>query len=71
MITVDDAVNTLEFEDKFVIKPAFQWWQQNENGDNWVKEGKVVAENFQYSSDVNDVWIGKEEFQELLEKTGA
>ncbi len=63
MISVDDARDTLEFEDKFVILPPKLAYY----GDRIkYKGGKAVSEEFSYSSDKNDTWLGKEEFQRIL-----
>ena len=63
MISLDDARDTLEFEDKFVILPP----KLTSYGDRTkYKGGKSVSDGFSYSSDKNDTWLGKEEFQRIL-----
>jgi UDP-N-acetylglucosamine 4,6-dehydratase len=66
MITSDDAWNTLEYSDYYVIQPATQWW----NARNFIAEtnGKPVPEGFQYSSDRNDRWMTHEELRATLER---
>jgi len=66
MITPDDAWNTLEYSDYYVIQPATQWWDAKK----FIAEtnGKPVSEGFQYSSDRNDKWMKNEELQSLLER---
>lgn len=66
MITPDDAWNTLEYSDYYVIQPATQWWDAKK----FIAEtnGKLVPEGFQYSSDRNDMWMKNEELQFLLER---
>ncbi len=66
MITPDDAWNTLEYSDYYVIQPATQWWDAKK----FIAEtnGKPVSEGFQYSSDRNDKWMKNEELQFLLER---
>lgn len=60
MITEDEARNTIELSDRFVIKPEFSWWQRQA-----YQSGKPVAENFRYISNVNDQWLSIEELHEL------
>lgn len=64
MISTDDARNTLEFEDYYIIQPDFVWWEKDqymaENG------GKKVAEDFSYSSDSNDQWLTIEVLRKMI-----
>ena len=60
MITEDEARNTIELGDRFVIKPEFSWWPSQAHG-----SGKNVPENFRYISNVNDQWLSIEELHEL------
>lgn len=66
MITQDDSYNTAEFNDHYVIQPATAWWDKQA----YMKEtgAKSVAEDFQYSSDRNSVWMTREQLTELLKK---
>jgi UDP-N-acetylglucosamine 4,6-dehydratase len=68
MIPRDDAINTLEFDDFYVIRPAFAWWERREADTQWYAAGRPVAEGFQYSSDMNDRWLDAEGFRKLLEE---
>jgi UDP-N-acetylglucosamine 4,6-dehydratase len=65
MVPVDDARNTLEYEDCFVIQPPFPWWDANyymsRNG------GKPCADGFSYSSDTNTHHLSIDELRELLD----
>src|SRR5262249_53287148 len=47
MITEDDARNTIEMPDRYVIEPAFAWWDRStfEGG-----TGRRVADSFRYAS---------------------
>ena len=64
LIPPDEARQTLEFDDHFVIEPSFTWWTRTdvleENG------GRRCAEGFVYSSDTNDQWLTVEEIRELI-----
>ncbi len=63
MISEDDARNTVELEDCYVIRPAFQWWDT----DNYA-QGKPVTENFRYSSDSNQQRLTKAELREIIKE---
>lgn len=61
MITEDDARFTYEYENYFVIEPAFHWWRENNtNGRNKVPDG------FRYSSDLNTDWLSVEDLRTLI-----
>jgi UDP-N-acetylglucosamine 4,6-dehydratase len=64
MVPVDDARNTLEFDDYFVILPTFA----NEGIEKYLKlgEGKPCPDGFRYSSDENTQWLTVEELQKIL-----
>ena len=64
LITPDDAAHTVELDDHYVIQPNDVWWDRNE----YLKTtgGRPVADGFQYSSDVNPVWMTNEQLAALL-----
>ncbi len=62
MVPEDEAPNTVEYEDYYVIQPTFDWWDSEE----YVKNGgKPVPDGFSYSSDKNDCWLTIEELRGL------
>ena len=61
MISEDDARNTKELSDCYVIQPAFDWWGQNNHA-----EGKSVPEGFSYSSDKNKEWLTIPQLQKMI-----
>jgi UDP-N-acetylglucosamine 4,6-dehydratase len=61
MILEDDARNTLEFPDHFVIQPTFKWWKKGDH-----KGGKKLPEGFKYSSDNNTWWLSEKELKKIL-----
>ncbi len=69
MITADDAINTAEFDDHFVIQPPPVNWTQWDQ-DQYLAEtgGRRVEEGFQYSSDQNTEWMTVDGLRELLER---
>ena len=66
LITGDDALHTVEFDDHYVIQPNDVWWDR---GDYLrTSGGKPVPEDFEYSSDKNPVWMQPEALAALLKK---
>ncbi len=54
LITEDDARNSIELEDRYVIEPAFAFWKR----DSYLANGaKRVPEGFRYASDTNSEWL--------------
>lgn len=64
MISKDDARNTLELSDRFVIKPQFAYWQDKDLADSGAKP---VEEDYSYESDTNTDWLNEETFKQYLE----
>lgn len=62
MVPADDARNTIELEDRYVIEPQFSGWRGPDQG---IK-GKPVPELFSYSSDNNDEWLTVDDFHEVM-----
>jgi len=63
MITEDDSIYTLEYDEYFVILPSFRDWSVAtylENG------GKRCVEGFSYRSDTNTQWLSLEEMRTLV-----
>ena len=64
MITPDDARMTLELDDRYIIKPSFQFWSE----ESFTFEGaKPVPSKFSYSSDTNSEWLKADDFMTLIE----
>jgi UDP-N-acetylglucosamine 4,6-dehydratase/5-epimerase len=65
LISEDEAAQTLELEDMFVVQPAHPWWEcQNWSG------GKPLPPGFKYSSDNNSQWLSQPELMALVEELG-
>ena len=64
MISADDARNTIEFEQYYIIQPDFEWWQQKKLHSN----GKKVSENFEYTSGNNTQWLTIKQMQKLIQE---
>jgi UDP-N-acetylglucosamine 4,6-dehydratase/5-epimerase len=68
MITEDDSRLTLELDDRYVIEPAFRWWQR----DSYLARGaKPVSDGFRFSSDTNQDWLDEPRLLRLLEEAGV
>ncbi len=65
MIPEDDARHTVEFDDFYVIKPEFPWWDSN----HWA-DGRPLEEGFRYASDTNPWRLDVQEIRRLLEALG-
>jgi UDP-N-acetylglucosamine 4,6-dehydratase len=66
MITKEDSLRTVEFDDHYVIKPTIQFSQVVDFSVNAIGErGRNVEDGFEYASDTNDAWLEKEKFLAL------
>jgi len=66
MISEEDARNTIEYDDYYVIQPEHRWWRKDEYAKN--NGGKKLPEGFAYSSDKNDWWLTVEELREIIKE---
>ena len=62
LVSEDEARNTLELDDMYVIQPAHPWWRK-ENRDG----AQALPDGFRYTSDSNPQWLTPEELRELIE----
>jgi len=66
MITKEDSLRTVEFDDHYVIKPTIQFTEEIDFSINAIGErGRAVEDGFEYASDTNDEWLEKEKFLAL------
>lgn len=61
MIALGDAHRTLRLTDRYVVQPTIAEW-----GYIPPTDGATVAEDFNYRSDNNDLWLGVDEMRDLL-----
>lgn len=63
MVPIDDARQTLEFDNHYIIKPAYPWW-----GDDWHldKGGKPCADDFYVGSDNNTEWLDDKALKTMI-----
>lgn len=63
LIPEDDARNTIELDDRYIIEPAFAFWSR----DPYLGNGaRPVAEAFSYTSDNNSEWFDGASLLKLL-----
>ena len=60
MISVDDSYRTLEFSDRFLVKPTIADWGFEAKG------GTPVGSGFAYRSDTNEQWLTADEIRDAL-----
>jgi UDP-N-acetylglucosamine 4,6-dehydratase (inverting) len=67
MITSTDSINSIEYEDYFVILPSTQLWDLDKfRKESNSKEGKICKPGFSYNSEENDKFLTVEEIRELI-----
>jgi UDP-N-acetylglucosamine 4,6-dehydratase/5-epimerase len=62
MISIDEARQAIELEDRYVIQPAHAWWRPE-----YWDTGKAVPDGFEYASDKNDHWLSTDEMLEMID----
>ena len=65
MITESDAMNTLEFDNYYMIVPSLKTWIKNNPQHNLIKK---CPEGFTYNSLTNHHFLSVEELKELIDK---
>jgi len=67
MISEDDSRQTVEIADRYIIEPAFNWWQR----DPYLRIGACpVDHGFSYRSDTNPDWLTPDRLTESLRDLG-
>lgn len=61
LLTREEARHSKEFDDYFIVEPEFSFW----NDSNYVN-GKLLSDDFIYSSDSNNQWLGKDQIKHLI-----
>lgn len=62
LVHEDEARQTLELADMFVVTPAETLWQRDLHYD-----GAPLPDGFRYSSDANQQWLSEEEIKEIVQ----
>ena len=61
LVSEDEARNTIELDDRFVIQPSHSWWRN----ENW-KQGRPVPQGYRYTSDSNSTWLTAAALEEMV-----
>ncbi len=64
MITREDAPNTIEFKDFYIVLPQIEL--ENKDVAKYYPEAKKVPADFEYNSGNNDRWLTVEEMKKLI-----
>ena len=67
LLTRDDARNTLEFTDFYVINPNIHLWDNSGNSTYDGEQGRPVASDFEYASHTNDRWFDVDQLRAVIE----
>ncbi len=66
MVPEDDARNTLEYENCYIIQPTLHWWDSKHFQEKNGNSGRPCPDGFRYSSDTNSHWLTIEEIRTLV-----
>jgi UDP-N-acetylglucosamine 4,6-dehydratase len=66
MIPADEAHQTLEFKDFFMIQPSFRMWDTVDVLPYGSETGTPVPSGFSYTSDANDDWVSVDELRTIV-----
>lgn len=66
MISKDEARNTYEFPDRYIVLPSISYGESYKN----YTRLPTISENFEYSSDTNEIWLTKSDLNKIIKKTG-
>lgn len=66
MIPSDEARHTLEFDDHYIIQPAFRSWSSQPPA--YAAQGRLCEDGFSYSSDNNADWLSIEQLRAMIER---
>lgn len=62
LISEDEARNTVEFDDMFIVQPSGTTWF----GRDWEKLGKELPDGYHYSSNNNTEWLDLEGIKKMI-----
>ncbi len=66
MVTREDSLHTYEYDKHYIIYPHYNWWGEKD----LIPGGKLVAQEFEYSSGENTEWLSVEDLKVELDKLG-
>jgi len=71
LITGEEARNTVELPDRYVIRPSLRFWSRDDDGaESEEGGGRPVPEDFVYSSDRNADWLDGARLHAILRELG-
>ncbi|MHC1783390.1 MAG: UDP-N-acetylglucosamine 4,6-dehydratase (inverting) [Anaerolineaceae bacterium] len=62
LISEDENRNTVELDDMFVVQPAEALWF----GREWQKQGKLLNDDFRYTSNENTEWLNIDQIRKMV-----
>ena len=62
LISEDEARNTLEYDDMYLLQPLFPWWTTES-----ARGGRALPDGFRYSSDGNTEWLDESQLRKMAE----
>ena len=65
LVTPEECKHTMEFEDRYVIFPEYNWWTEETTKNNY-KDGKQLAEGTLIASHTNSQWLDEEGLKKLI-----
>ena len=67
MITEHNALNTVDYGDRYIIDPDWQFWGRN----SYRQDGyPVMPEGFEYSSNANKDWLERDDLRDIIDQLG-
>ena len=70
MISADDALHSLEFDDHYVITPSIRFYDKEADFaiNKLGQKGSSIKSGFEYRSDNNTQWINQQSLKEMIER---
>ena len=62
LISEDEARQTVELDDMYVVQPAESLWF----GREWQKNGRELEDGFRYASNTNDQWLDVDAIKQII-----
>ena len=62
LISEDEARQTVDLEDMYVVQPAESLWF----GREWENKGRVLEDGFRYASNTNGQWLNVDEIKKII-----
>jgi UDP-N-acetylglucosamine 4,6-dehydratase len=67
LLTRDDARQTLEFKDLYVIQPGIHMWDYDDSHVYDGEQGRPVSAEFEYASNTNTRWLNSDQLKAVIE----